>query len=47
MAWLQEYQRCAKALAKADATDSKSLFMRHYALYLAGERRKQLRSNPS
>lgn len=40
----QEYQRCARILTKEDAQDGKSLFMRYYALYLAGERRKQLRT---
>lgn len=36
----REYQRCAHHLDRAEATDTKSLFLKSYALYLAGERRK-------
>lgn len=36
---LQEYRRAAHVLA--DAQGGKSLFLRCYAMYLAGEKRKQ------
>lgn len=37
---VQEYQRCAHALTN-ESSGPKSHFLRFYALYLAGERRRQ------